>query len=103
MRHEADGWGPGPSILDADTLAALRSALEESPLIVEHWFYRGASSPERRVFEDADDLEAYLRQRTRPGDNIWIWRFDWLCRDDNSFAHGKVPDADGFVPARGAY
>jgi hypothetical protein len=89
MRHESDRWGPGPSILATDTLAALRSALEETPLIVEHRFYRGASSPERRVFENADDLEAYLRERTRPGDSVWIWRFDSLCRDDNALARGK--------------
>jgi len=103
MRHEADRWGPGPSILDAGTLAVLRSTLEDTPLIVEHRFYRGSSSPDRRVFENADDLEAYLRERTRPGDSIWIWRFDTLCRDDNSLAHGKVPDVDGTVPAGGAY
>ena len=103
MRHDADGWGPGPSILDADTLAALRSALEDTPLIVEHRFYRGASAPDRHIFEDADALERYLRERTRPGDDVWIWRFDALCRDNHAFAHGKVPDADGSVPAGGAY
>jgi len=103
MRHESDRWGPGPSILDADTLAALRSAVEDTPLIVEHWFYRGASSPDRQIFEDGDALEAYLRERTRPGDAVWIWRFDALCRDDNALTHGKVPDADGTVPTGGAY
>ena len=103
MRYEADGWGPGPSILASETLAALRSTLEDTPLIVEHWFYRGASSPDRHIFEDADALERYLRERTRAGDAIWIWRFDQLCRDDNALAHAKVPDVDGSVPARGAY
>jgi hypothetical protein len=103
MRYDADSWGPGPSILASDTLAALRSALAQTPLIVEHRHYRGASAPDRLIFEDADALEEHLRERTRPGDAIWVWRFDALCRDDNALAHGKVPDVDGSVPAHGAY
>jgi hypothetical protein len=103
MRYEADDWGPGPSIRENDTLAALRFTLEDTSLIVEHRFYRGASAPARLVFDDADALEVYLLERTRPGDSIWVWRFDALCRDDNAVAHGKVPDADGQVPVRGAY
>ena len=102
-RYEGDEWGPGPSILAAETLAALRSALEETPLIVEHRFYRGSRAPDRLVFDDYERLEAYLREQTRPGDSFWVWRYDLLCRDDNSLARGKVPDADGFVPARGPY
>jgi hypothetical protein len=103
MRYEGDGWGAGPSILSADTLAALRSAMEETPLIVEHRFYRGSRAPDRLVFDGADELEAYLRERTRPGDSFWVWRWDLLCRDDNPLAHGKVPDMDGAVPQQGAY
>jgi hypothetical protein len=103
LRYDGDGWGDGPSILAADTLAALRSALEETPVIVEHWFYRGSRAPDRLVFDGADELEAYLREQTSPGDLVWAWRFDRLCRDDNALAHGKVPDADGTVPARGPY
>lgn len=103
MRHEADRWGPGPSILAAEVLAALRSALEETPLIVEHRFYRGFSAPGRYVFDDFDALHAHLTERTRAGDAIWIWRYDHLCRDDNALANGKVPAADGAVPAGGAY
>jgi hypothetical protein len=103
MRSHTDRWGPGPNILATDTLAALRSALDQTPLIVEHWFYYGGSSPDRRVFEDADELEAYLRAQTRPGDDVWVWRFDSLCRNDNALTHGKVPDTDGRVPAGGAY
>lgn len=97
---EVDEWGAGPSILAEPALAALRSALEETALIVEHRFYRGSRAPERRVF---DDSEAYLRREARPGDSIWTWRFDALCRDDYALAHGRVPDADARVPRRGAY
>ena len=103
MRVESDRWGPGPSILAEDMLAKLRVALTETPLIIEHWFYRGGSSPRRYVFEDFEELETHLRERAKPGDAFWIWRFDQLCRNDNAFATGKRPDADGAVPAGGAY
>jgi hypothetical protein len=103
MRVESDDWGPGPNILADDTLALLRAALAETPLIVEHWFYRGGSSPRRYVFEEFEELEKHVRDLARPGDAFWIWRFDKLCLDDNALAVGKRPDADGAVPARGAY
>ena len=103
MRFEVDDWGAGPSILAEPTLAALRSTLEQTPLIVEHRFYRGSRAPERRVFDDFGDLTAYLRAEARPGDSIWAWRYDALCRNDNALTQGKVPDADGLVPRRGAY
>ena len=103
MRVERDRWGPGPNILATDTLAALRAALEETPLIIEHWFYRGGRAPDRHIFDDADALEEYLRGRARPGDDVWVWRFDSLCRNDNALTHGKIPDVDGTVPAGGAY
>jgi hypothetical protein len=103
MRYEPKRWGPGPSILSSENLAALRAALELTPLIVEHWFYYGGRSPERRIFEYSEDLEAYLGAHAKPGDDIWVWRFDVLCQNDNTLTHGKVPDADGNVPAGGAY
>ena len=103
MRIEEDGWGPGPNILADESLARLRSALDETPLIVEHRFYRGASAPARRIFEDPEELELYLRMETRPGDSIWVWCYANLCRDDNALTHAKCPDGRGDVPARGAY
>ena len=102
-RYEGDDWGPGPSILAATALATLRSALDETSLMVEHRFYRGSRAPDRLIFDDYYELEAYLRGRTRPGDSFLVWRFDLLCRDDNRLLEGKVPDADGSVPAGGAY
>ena len=102
IRVESDHWGAGPNILDAQTLTALRSALEETALIVEHRFYRGSRSPERRVFDDFDELAKYLRA-ARPGDSFWIWRYDSLCRDENALVHAKRPDVDGTVPGGGAY
>jgi hypothetical protein len=103
MRVEADHWGPGPSILAAETLAALRSALEETLLIVEHRYYRGSRSPGRYIFEEFELLEEHLREHGRPGDAFWVWRFDQLCRDDTALTHAKIPDEDGTVPTGGAY
>ena len=48
-------------------------------------------------------MQLYLAEAVRPGDSLWLWRFDELCRDDNSLAHGKVPDDRGRVPKGGAY
>jgi hypothetical protein len=103
LRVESDRWGPGPNILSPEHLEQLRAALEDTPVIVEHWFYRGSSAPDRHVFDDFEKLEAYLRTRTTPGDDIWAGRFDTLCRNENSLVHGKVPDTDGAVPASAPY
>jgi hypothetical protein len=102
LRVESDDWAPRPNILDETTLAKVQRVLEESPIIVERWFYRGGSSPERLVFEEFDAFVAYVRA-ARPGDAFDVWRFDVLCRSDNRFVEGKRPDADGAVPKRGAY
>jgi hypothetical protein len=36
---ESDDWGPGPNILAEDVMARVVEVLEQSPIIVEHWFY----------------------------------------------------------------
>jgi hypothetical protein len=100
---ESDNWGAGPNILADEVLGRVAEILEEAPVIVEHWFYRGASSPARQIFEDIDELRGYLTAQTRPGDSVWMWRFDELCRTENALAHGKVPDERGRVPQGGAY
>jgi hypothetical protein len=104
FRNPADNWTvAGRNILSAHNLAALRECLEQGPVIVEHRYYYGGRSPDRLIFEDFEDLEAYLRGRSRPGDAFWIWDYSSLCRDDNFLAMGKRPDADGCVPEKGAY
>jgi hypothetical protein len=104
MRSEGDEWGTQtPSILSPERLEVIRGVLEQSPVIVEHWFYYGSCSPDRLVFDDYDQLDEYLRTKTRPGDAIHVWRFDELCRDDNELTYGKCPDANGLTPKRGAY
>ena len=100
---ESDDWGPGPDVLAEEVLVLVARILEESPIIVEHRFYRGARSPDRHVFDDIDELRGYLAAHARPGDAVWMWRFDELCRTENSLARGKVPDERGRVPRGGAY
>jgi hypothetical protein len=90
-------------IISPEPLAAIRETLEHSPVIMEHWFYRGSCAPDRFIFDDYDKFEEYLRTRTRPGDANHVWRYDSLCRDDNVLTHGKCPDTDGLVPKKGAY
>lgn len=41
--------------------------------------------------------------KARPGDAFHVWDFADLCRDNNTLADGKYPDAEGRVPSRGAY
>lgn len=100
---ESDDWKQGPTILSPENLALLQRTLEETLVIVEHWFYRGSRAPNRLFFDDFGELEEYLRTHAAPGDSFWIWRYDELCRDDNSLVHAKYPDDRGRVPSRGAY
>jgi hypothetical protein len=93
----------GPNILSSNELQAIRRSFEDSSLIVEHRFYRGSRAPKVTVFDDFDEFDAYLRESARPGDSIWCWRYNDLCRDDNCLTHGKYPDADGRTPRGGAY
>lgn len=101
-RVEEDRWGSGPSILEPQRLESLRAALQETPLIVEHWYYRGGSAPRLLTFDEFEDLKAYV-EAARPGDAFDVWRYDRVCRRDNMFASGKRPDTDGAVPAGGPY
>lgn len=100
---EDDDWRlDGDKI--TDKLEALRKVLEDDgPIIVEHRHYRGARSPDRAVFEDIEDFQAYLKNKTIPGDAISVWNFVRVCNDQNALAHGKCPDGLGRVPRRGAY
>jgi hypothetical protein len=103
-RHEGDKWGTeAPSVMSPERLASIRQAFEQSSIILEHRFYRGSCAPDRLVFDDYEDFSDYLRAKVRPGDSLWFWRYDELCRDDNCLTHGKFPDTDGMVPSGGAY
>jgi hypothetical protein len=91
------------NIQSSPNLATLRECLDRGPIIVEHRFYNGARAPDRLIFEDFEDVEAYLQQKAGPGDSFWVWDFDAVCRVDNSLVTGKKPDAEGRVPEGGAY
>ena len=101
---EVDEWSEtGNNILAHETLEAIRLTLEETPIILEHWFYRGARSPERFVFEDFEDLLSYLKLNGRPGDAFYLWDYAAVCRRENILMNGKYPDDKGRVPKKGAY
>jgi hypothetical protein len=97
-----DEWTTAGAIITTpERLAALRQALDKGPVIVEHWFYRGACSPERIVFDDFDELLNYLSTKAYAGDAIHVWSFAVVCKDSNQLAHGKCPDDQGRVPKPG--
>ena len=85
------------------TLVRIRAVFEESPVIVEHRFYRGASAPMRLLFEGYEDFLNHVKLQSRPGDHFLIWRYDELCRDDNKVEDAKLPDLQGRVPKHGPY
>ena len=102
---DGNGWSAeGRNILGEDRMSAIRKVLEDKgPVIVEHWFYYGSRAPERIVFDDYEQFVEYLNTKARPGDAFHVWDFADLCRHDNTPVNGKYPDAEGRVPARGAY
>jgi hypothetical protein len=102
---ESDDWQDwGNNILAPEKLAKIEKVVENlGPIILEHWFYRGGSAPDRLIFEDYESVRNYLGTRVAPGDAIHIWNYAELCRDDNSLTNGKYPDARGRTPKRGAY
>ncbi|NOJ81004.1 hypothetical protein HNV28_22190 [Myxococcus xanthus] len=102
-RHRTmDAWTlEGARITDPDTLSRLREMLaNESPLIIEHRFYRETRAPHRFICDDADVLDEYL-QESRPGDSFCVWSYKSLCRGDNLLLQGKMPDAQGRTPRGG--
>lgn len=103
--NDNNNWSTqGRNILSADRLAAIRKVLDDKgPVIVEHWFYHGSRAPHRIVFDDYEKFVEYLNTNARPGDAFHIWDFANVCRDNNTLATGKYPDAQGRVPAKGAY
>ena len=76
------------------TLAALRAALAESPVIVELKIGERADPPERLVFHRYELLLDYLGMVARPGDVLVAWRFDAACREDNVLVQAHAIHAD---------
>ena len=104
FRADQDEWSKnGNKINSSENLENIRKALEESPIIVERWFYRGACSPERIVFDDFEDFESYMNSDFYAGDSIYIWKYSEVCKNENTLVSGKCPDKNGEVPKSGAY
>src|SRR5262249_44563059 len=94
----------GNKITAPEKLAAIRDTIEsQGPIIVQHWFYRGASSPERIIFEDYDEFLKWLHESTYAGDAIDVWDWGAVCKWEDRLAEGKCPDENEMVPKGGAY
>lgn len=103
-RVSSDNWvKDGRNILSSDNLDNIRAELNDSPIIVERWFYRGGSSPDYHVFDDFDEFVAFLNAETCAGDSVYVWSVRKVCTDATAIAKGKCPDDDGMVPVGGAY
>lgn len=103
-RYAPDDWTEeGAKIFSEASLAKIRNALARGPVIVQHWFYRGASSPCVISFEDIEEFEAHLEQHAIPGDAFEVWSFNEVCKMENVLTEGKLHDTDGCVPRGGAY
>jgi hypothetical protein len=102
---EDDGWEANRQrLLSSAKLAEIGKVLrDEGPIVLEHWFYRGARAPSRLIFDEYDAFEAYLEANARPGDAFYAWSYVAVCRGDNRLADWKSPDEFGRTPARGPY
>ena len=100
----AEQWILDNDVILSETFLATLIAIveEESALIVEHRYYRGARAPARTVCETRAQLESCVNDAS-PGDSFWFWRFDAVCRDDNVMSSRKKPDSLGRVPIGGPY
>src|SRR5579864_1675027 len=89
----------GVKINTPENIQTIRNILENvGPIIVEHWFYRGSSAPDRVVFDDFEDFEQYVNAKTSAGDAIDIWSFAAVCTRQSRLVFGKCPDDQGRVP-----
>ncbi len=99
-----DIWSfEGNKIFSNQNIKIIKEALELGVIIVEHRFYCGGSAPGHLIFEDFETFEKYLSDNCTPGDHIWVWSYENICKDDNVLVFGKWPDMEGRVPQGGAY
>ncbi len=103
-RYEPDDWSPsGKKILSEESLVKISKALTKGPIVVQHWFYRGASCPRIYGFDDLEEFQTHLAENAVPGDAFDVWSFSEVCTQSNVLTEGKLHDEDGCVPKGGAY
>jgi len=103
-RYEPDDWTQdGNKILSDESVSAINKILERGPIIVQHWYYRGASCPRVFGFDDYEEFEEHLKENAVPGDAFDIWSFNEVCTKDKVVTEGKLHDSDNCVPNGGAY
>ena len=103
-RAESDEWTTeGAKITSEENLRAVRNIVERAPIVVEHWFYRGSTSPHRLVLEDFEEFTEYLDNQACAGDLFYVWSYAEVCKNEKAVARGKCPADDGCVPRKGAY
>lgn len=103
-RYEPDNWShDGKKILSEDSIAKIKATLTHGPIIVQHWFYRGASCPRIFGFDDFEDFEEHLTNNAIPGDAFDVWSFLDTCKTERVLTTGKLHDKDGCVPKGGSY
>src|SRR5262245_56737589 len=91
-----DEWeNEAPNIDSSERRSVIKDAIDAGPVIVEHWFYRGSSAPDRMVFDDPEELDEYLRTKTYAGDFLRFWKFHIACDSDNCLIDGKCPNENG--------
>lgn len=105
MKTDKIIWSGKGSIINSDeNLAMLKNVIETSgPVIIEHWHFCGACSPDWLVFSDYEELHTYLSQQTKPGDAIDAWDASTICKPNKRITEGKISNKDGLVPKGGAY
>lgn len=103
-RYEPDNWTvAGFKVTSAEGLQAIEAIFNQGPIIVQQWFYRGASSPCVLTFETMDEFILFIKSKVSAGDILSVWNFYEVCTKDNVVVQGKVPDLDGTTPEGGAY
>ncbi len=101
----ADNWQEGlPAISEESRIQPIKEAFaRERLLLIEHWFYRGGSAPNRIVFDDFEMFEDYLKERCSAGDSIHVFDITEALKEGQQLTHGKCPNGRGEVPKGGAY
>lgn len=85
-------------------METIERALEAGAIVaVEHWHYRGANGPDRKIFDDFETFTDYLSETAFAGDAIHVFPINDALQEGNQLAWGKCPDTDGLAPRKGAY